>query len=110
MTSNPFDRHREAPRESASAVTDLELRRWCDEQNAKRITELMERWYYVTEKDGAPIVATLTGTDGGNVRKVIAGTLEDFVGWSPKRMDGYRRWLWGVAQAGMLEPMREAAA
>lgn len=104
--SNPFDKHRQVATVSPSAVS---LRAWCDEQNAKRISERMDRWYFVVRSDGIDRIDTLTGVDGGNVRKVIAGKLDDFAGWSASRMDGYRNWLWGVAQAGMLEHHREAA-
>lgn len=91
-----------------NAAQSVDLRAWCDEQNAKRISERMDRWYYVTQRDGMDIIDTLTGTDGGNVRKVLNGTLEDFAGWAPARMDGYRRWLWSCAANGLIEPPRVA--
>ena len=104
--ASPFDKHREEKAQPSAAS----LRAWCEETNAKKLMERMGKWYYVTRnEDGVEHIACLDGTDGENVRKVIAGTLKDFVGWSPKRMDGYRRWLSSCVKAGMVEREREPA-
>ena len=91
---------------SNSPVTETDLRSWCDEQNYKPISARMGRWYFVAEKDGAPIIDTITGTDADCLRKMLAGKLDDFYGWEPRRMDGYRRWLWSCAKRGLLEEPR----
>jgi hypothetical protein len=99
MTSSPFDRHREP---AALSGPNINLRAWCEETNAKDIMKRMERWYFVTKADDIERVDCLDGTDGGNVRKLIAGELRDFAGWSAHRMRGYRRWLKRCADAGTL--------
>jgi hypothetical protein len=104
MTSNPFDKHRQ---ETPTGPTSEGLRAWCDENNRKKLTERMDRWYFVVKSDGIEKIDTLDGTDGGNVHKLLNGKLEDFAGWPAARMDGYRRWLWTCAQAGLLEPIRQ---
>lgn len=94
--ANPLDTYiRPAP---ANAV---DPRDWCHEQNIRPIFEKLERWYYVTERDGREEVTALTGVDGGNVRRSLAGELDDFDGWPKPRMDGYRKWLRKVAEAGL---------
>lgn len=84
----------------------LDLRAWCAEQNGKKISRRMGRWYYVATVDGEERIDTLDGTDGDNVRKLIAGELQDFYGWPESRMQGYRRWLWSCAERGLTEPLR----
>jgi hypothetical protein len=103
MTSNPFDKHRQQP---ASGPTSESLRAWCDENNRKKLTERMGRWYFVVKVDGVEKVDTLDGADGANVHKLLNGVLEDFAGWPANRMEGYRRWLWDCAQAGLVEAIR----
>lgn len=82
----------------------LDRRTWCDEQNAKPISARMSRWYYVARKDDAEFIDTLSGTDADCLRKILDGKLADFDGWAPARMDGYRRWLWSVAERGLIDP------
>jgi hypothetical protein len=86
----------------------VNLLAWCDEQNAKRIMERMERWYFVAVADGVERIDSLQGCDANNIRLMLDGKLADFAGWAPSRMDGYRRWLWSVAEKGMIRT-REAA-
>lgn len=102
MTSNPFDKHRETT-SGGSGGNGVGLVEWCDEQNHKPISARMARWYFVAEKDGAQVIDTLTGTDADCLRKMLAGKLDDFAGWSEPRMTGYRRWLWSCARRGLLE-------
>lgn len=94
--ANPFDQHRSTAPESR-----IDLRAWCEAQNGKRLFERMGRWYFVREVDGADTIDCIEGTDGANVRRLLAGNLPDFVGWSEARMSGYRRWLWDCARRGL---------
>jgi hypothetical protein len=95
--SNPFDKHREEPRPAQ------DLHAWCEEQNAKKITFRMSRWYFVAKADGVDRIDCLEGTDGENVHKLLAGKLQDFAGWPAARMDGYRNWLRSVADNGRVD-------
>lgn len=76
---------------------------WCRRENQDPLFVRMNRWFYVTEQDGRQIVAKLEGTDGENLRKQLAGKLDDFVGWPASRMNGYRSWLMKCARAGGWE-------
>lgn len=96
MARNPLDTF--LSERSASAP---DPRSWCHEQNIKPIFERMDRWYYVANDDGRETVTALDGEDGGNVRRMLADELPDFEGWPKTRMDGYRKWLRGVAERGL---------
>lgn len=97
--ANPFDKFRDG--DGGPPKTDL--RAWCEAQNRTKLAERMSRWYFVTEKDGSKLIDSLDGTDGENVRRLLDGNLPDFHGWSEKRMQGYRRWLWNCAVRGLTE-------
>lgn len=101
--SNPLAKRRHEAANDRATSFGPDLRAWCDEQNRKRITQRMGRWYYLREVDGETIADTLTGCDGENVHRLLNNELPDFAGWPPARMEGYRRWLRGVAEAGLLQ-------
>lgn len=91
----------------APPIVKTDLREWCETQNSSKLAERMGRWYYVTEKDGSRLIDSLDGADGDNLRKMIDGALDDFHGWPPKRMQGYRRWLWNCATMGLTPETAE---
>ena len=78
----------------------IDLRAWCEERNAEPLFVRMERWYFVRQTDNGEQVDTLEGCDATNLRKLLDGTLQDFIGWLPARTDGYRNWLHSVAERG----------
>jgi hypothetical protein len=85
----------------------IDLRAWCEETNATKLMERMERWYFVHKGDEGEAIDTIEGVDAKNVRRLIAGQpVPDFYGWPEARMTGYRRWLWNVARAGTTVPIR----
>lgn len=101
MTTNPL-----VTRSEGGGGT-FNLRAWCEETNATRLMERMERWYYVRKTDEGEVIDTIESVDANNIRKLIAGLpVPDFYGWPDARMNGYRRWLWNAAQAGMTQPIR----
>lgn len=95
---------------NAPTASFRDPREWCHEQNIRPIFEKMGRWYYVAENDNGETVSVLDGDDGSNVRRMLADELADFQGWPKERMDGYRKWLRGIAVRG-LKPgsLRDAA-
>lgn len=94
--ANPLDTYIR----TASAPT-VDPRDWCHEQNIRPIFEKMGRWYYVANDNGREAVTILDGDDGANVRRMLADDLADFEGWPQPRMDGYRKWLRGIAEMGL---------
>lgn len=84
-----------------SSAASVDPRDWCHQQNIRPIFERMGRWFYVSNDDGTERTVALDGIDGENVRRLLADELPDFEGWSKARMDGYRRWLRGVAIRGL---------
>lgn len=87
---------------ATAPVVRTDLLAWCDENNRNPITKKLQRWYYVGESDEARRVCTLDGEDGFNVHRLLDGNLPDFVGWSESRMGGYRKWLRGMIDKGLL--------
>ncbi|MAC56921.1 MAG: hypothetical protein CMH85_01285 [Novosphingobium sp.] len=92
----------------AQRLTFERLQLWCDENNQRPMFRDMGRWFYVdTIKDPSGSgpdrneIRALEGPDGLNARKLIRGQLQDFNGWSERRMDGYRAWLRSCLRRGM---------
>jgi hypothetical protein len=84
----------------------MDLLAWCEEQNASPLFRRMERWYFVRDNEGTQAIDHIEGCDATNIRKMLDGNLQDFMGWPPARMDGYRRWLWSCAERGLTQPVR----
>ena len=97
-------------RQPASYAATISLAEWCHDRNVSRLAERMSRWYFVNTNDGGEFVDCLEGDDGDNVRRLLDGKLDDFDGWPPKRMKGYRDWLRKCAMNGLRPNTLQNAA